>query len=416
MNRSIISALLLSLSLISCDSDTVGAPSDNPSDTTEDTTANTNNSGDVNSWDDTSASTGGVASSNYVPRSELSSNPILKRFDKDGNLNEDFLYIADPAAEVYDGYVYVYCSRDVDRATNYSTMQDYVIIRSKDLKTWENYGVVLEPRTAEGFEYASGQMNAPDAALSPVDGMYYWYFPAEKDKIGVAKSETPWGPWVSAVDGYITHLFDPTVFVDDDGQVYLFGNSGPNNGKFEGSVTMTTSRIYGVKLKDNMVELETNDKGVQDWKMVSTDGSLAEGVHIFKRKDKYYFTGRTTNWATGYWMSDSPLGPAKYMGEIISDRRRAGGSDVDKDGDAAPPHNSVIEFNNQWYIFYHRGDVNDGNGSRRSACFDELHFNDDGTIIPFNDIQYGSDGTTILSTPYTVDATAGNDWIEDYIL
>ena len=69
-----------------------------------------------------------------------SQNPILK------NTDPDFLYAADPAAEVYNDKVYVYCSHDQPDAENYSGMQDYIVLESSDLKTWINHGVVLKPR------------------------------------------------------------------------------------------------------------------------------------------------------------------------------------------------------------------------------------------------------------------------------
>lgn len=96
-------------------------------------------------------------------------NPILKKGQK------DFMYVADPAAEVYNGKVYVYCSHDQDTAVNYSTMQDYVVLESSDMKNWINHGVVLKPRE---YSWADGQMNAPDVAYK--NGWYYFYFPYNK--------------------------------------------------------------------------------------------------------------------------------------------------------------------------------------------------------------------------------------------
>ncbi|WP_372846274.1 sulfatase-like hydrolase/transferase, partial [Pontiella sp.] len=140
-------------------------------------------------------------------------NPILRDSDP------GFLYAADPAAEVFDGKVYVYCSHDQPDAKNYSSMQDYLVLESADLKTWTNHGVVLKPRE---YSWANGQMNAPDVAYK--DGWYYFYFPYDKTHIGVSRSRSPVGPWEAAVSGKITTIFDPTVIVDDDGQAYIYGN------------------------------------------------------------------------------------------------------------------------------------------------------------------------------------------------
>lgn len=306
-------------------------------------------------------------------------NPILK------DAEPGFLYAADPAAEVFDGKVYVYCSHDQPDAKGYSSMQDYMILESSDMTNWVNHGVVLKPRTDAGFEYASGQMNAPDCAYK--DGWYYWYFPYNKTYVGVAKSQSPAGPWVSAIagtleegnDAGIATIFDPTVFVDDDGQAYIYGNDLKQ--RFEKGPTY----IYGAKLKDNMVELDG------PWHRLSLE-NVAEAVTIFKRDGIYYFMARRGWDETAYWMADNPLpypespdrpskpvhtdpetGYASYKGLITGKANHAVN---------APAHMSAIEFKEQWYFFYHRGDVNSGSGNRRSACVDKMFFNEDGTIQP----------------------------------
>jgi len=278
-------------------------------------------------------------------------NPILKDTD------EGFLYAADPAAEVFDGKVYVYCSHDQADATSYRSMQDYVVLSSSDLKTWTNHGVVFKPRE---YSWAYGQMNAPDAAYK--DGWYYYYFPFYRWKIGVVRSKTPVGPWEEFHKKEITEVFDPTVFIDDDGQAYMYGNSLHNVENFA-KLGMDKRYIVGAKMKDNMVELDSS------WMRLSEE-PIDEGVHVFKRKNKYYFHARVGN-VTKYWMSDSPLPQyATYKGILAEHAPKS------------PNHTSVIKFKGQWYFFYHRGDVNNGSVCKRSACFEKMYFNEDGTIQP----------------------------------
>ncbi|VGO13170.1 Arabinoxylan arabinofuranohydrolase [Pontiella desulfatans] len=299
-----------------------------------------------------------------APHVQAQNNPILKQEDP------GFVYAADPAAEVFNGKVYVYCSRDQPDAKGYSGMQDYVVLESPDMKTWINHGVVLKPRE---YSWADGQMNAPDCAYK--DGWYYLYFPYDKTYVGVAKSRSPAGPWEEAVTDKITTIFDPTVFVDDDGQAYIYGTDSKVNVGPEGK------EIWGAKLKDNMVELDG------PWYRLSgLKDKISEGVTIFKRDGIYYFMARVGN-KTGYWMADNPLpspdnpdnpkqathntkdGYANFIGFM---------SRAQND---APCHMSAIEFNNQWYYFYHRGvSVNNGSYNKRSASFDKLEFNEDGTI------------------------------------
>ena len=279
----------------------------------------------------------------------LAQNPIFR--DTDSN----FLYVCDPAAEVFNGKVYVYCSHDQPDANNYEGMKDYVVLESSDLKTWINHGVSLDPQLDEGFEYAQSNMNAPDAAYK--DGWYYWYFPSDVTHVGVAKSRTPIGPWESAVDNEITSIFDPTVFVDDDGQAYIYGNDHWIDFGDQGS------HIMGAKLKDNMVELDG------PWIRLSEE-TVNEAVHVFKRNGIYYFSARVGR-DTPYWMADSPLPQyATYKGILAPNSPHS------------PNHTSAIEFNDEWYLFYHRGDVNGGSRCKRSVCFDKMTFREDGTIEP----------------------------------
>jgi hypothetical protein len=276
-------------------------------------------------------------------------NPIL-RYN-----NQNFQYVCDPAAEVFNGKVYLYCSHDQPDAKNYESMKDYVILESSDLKNWINHGVSLDPQLDKGFEYAQSNMNAPDAAYK--NGWYYWYFPSDITHVGVAKSKSPIGPWESSVTNEIATIFDPTVFVDTDGQAYIYGNDHWVDIGEKGS------HIMGAKLKDNMIELDG------PWVRLSEE-TVNEAVHIFKRNGKYYFSARVGP-VTKYWMADSPLPQfAKLKGELAPNSPES------------PNHTSVIEFDKQWYLFYHRGDVNNGNRYKRSVCFDKLTFRKDGTIEP----------------------------------
>jgi hypothetical protein len=72
----------------------------------------------------------------------------------------------------------------------------------------------------------------------------------------------------------------------------------------------------------------------------------------------------------GYSMSKSPMGPYKYGGVII-------------DNDHCDPgnwnnHGSLVEFKNQWYVFYHR--ATHGCNTMRKTCVEPVTFNEDGTI------------------------------------
>ena len=43
-------------------------------------------------------------------------------------------------------------------------------------------------------------------------------------------------------------------------------------------------------------------------------------------------------------------------------------------------HHSLVEYNGEWYLFYHHNDYSPNFDKNRSVCVDKVHFNDDGTI------------------------------------
>ena len=149
-------------------------------------------------------------------------------------------------------------------------------------------------------------MWAPDCAYR--NGTYYFYFPhpSETDwndswKIGVATSNKPAEGF--KVQGYIEGMdpmIDPCVFVDDDGQAYIYNGGG--------------GICKGGKLKDNMIEL--------DGTMRTMEGlvDFHEATWIHKHNGKYYLS-YSDNHDDGekhnrmcYAISDSPLGPWEYKG------------------------------------------------------------------------------------------------------
>jgi hypothetical protein len=69
-------------------------------------------------------------------------------------------------------------------------------------------------------------------------------------------------------------------------------------------------------------------------------------------------------------MADNPMGPFKVTG-VIMDESPTG---------CWTNHQSVVEFNNQWYLFYHNNDLSPKFDKNRSVRIDSLFFNPDGTI------------------------------------
>src|SRR5690606_8456984 len=100
---------------------------------------------------------------------------------------------------------------------------------------------------------------------------------------------------------------------------------------------------------------------------------LKEGPYMFERNGIYYLTYPHVENKTErleYAIGDNPLGPFKVTGVIM---------DEWPDG-CWTNHHSIIQFKNQWYLFYHHNDLSPDFDKNRSIRIDSLFFNDDGTI------------------------------------
>jgi len=267
-------------------------------------------------------------------------------------------YLADPAARVFnDGRLYIYSTKD--ESPLYMCSSGYDVISSSDLKNWTwNTNVFASTGDNDQVSYTDNNLYGPDCVRK--NGKYYLYYchqNAGKD-MGVAVGDTPVGPFKNGrlLDGVNQML--PSVFTDDDGQSYLC------YGFFS---------LHVVKLKPNMTEIqpETLNKEVLNEK----DHFFHEGGQLFKRNGLYYMvytqiSRRGMATAIGYSTSKKPMGPYKYGGVII-------------DNFGCDPHvwnniGSVAQFNNKWYVFYHRS--THGSFSMRKLCIEPIKFNKDGSI------------------------------------
>ncbi|WP_100614366.1 family 43 glycosylhydrolase [Confluentibacter citreus] len=276
-------------------------------------------------------------------------------------------FSADPSARVFGDKVYVFPSHDIlategKGRKDWFCMEDYHVFSSENLTDWTDHGTIVEQNKVAWVKPDSYSMWAPDCIEK--DGKYYFYFPSTiKDSltnvrgftIGVAIADKPEGPYVTEplpipnVRG-----IDPNVFIDKDGQAYMYWSQG---------------NIFGAKLKDNMLELDSEVKTLGD---LPTKG-LKEGPYLFERNGIYYLTYPHVEdkiERLEYAISDNPLGPFKVTG-VIMDESPTG---------CWTNHQSIIEFKNQWYLFYHHNDYSPNFDKARSIRADYLNFNADGTI------------------------------------
>ena len=275
-------------------------------------------------------------------------------------------FSADPSARVFGDRVYVFPSHDIIATpgkgrVDWFCMEDYHVFSSANLTDWTDHGMIVTQNKVPWVRPDSYSMWAPDCIER--NGKYYFYFPTSpKDTafgrgftVGVAIADKPEGPYVpqpTPIKGL--RGIDPNVLIDKDGQAYIYWSQG---------------NIYGAKLKENMVEL---DSEVFTLKELPTQG-LKEGPYVFERNGIYYLTFphvQNKIERLEYAISDNPLGPFKMTG-VIMDESPTG---------CWTNHHSIIQFKNQWYLFYHDRDYSPNFDKARSVRADSLSFNADGTI------------------------------------
>ena len=300
------------------------------------------------------------------------------------------IYTADPAPMVYDGRVYVYTTHDEDViVNNFFTMNDWRCYSSTDMVNWTDHGKVS---SYTDFSWAKGDAWAGQCIYR--NGKFYFYVPINQknggNAIGVAVSDSPTGPFRDAIGrplasgyGYI----DPTVYIDDDGQAYLYWGN-PN--------------LWYVKLNQDMISysgginqipLTTASFGARS----NTDRptSYEEGPWFYKRNNLYYmvFAGGPISEHIAYSTSTGPTGPWTYRGKIMPTQ-----------GASFTNHPGVIDYNGNSYLFYHNGALPGGGGYHRSVCVEKFTYNADGTIPTINMTTTGAPQIGTLNPYSTIQA------------
>ena len=272
------------------------------------------------------------------------------------------IYTADPAPLVHDDTLYIYTGRDEQtRSKTGFLMREWHCFSTTDMVNYTDHGAILDYRD---FRWAKGDAFA--AHVTERDGKFYWYVSVRhKDirvhegfAIGVAVSDSPTGPFHDAIGhalitdetpNSVVLNIDPAVYIDDDGQAYIFWGSW-NAGRW-------------AKLKDNMIELDGPVHTLEAH-------NFFEAPFIHKKDDTYYLTyashyPSTTEYST----SKSITGPWEYQG-VINDLLPKSETN----------HQGIAEFKGNWYFIYHNAQLKDGGVYRRSVCVDKLEYDEDGKI------------------------------------
>ena len=299
-----------------------------------------------------------VAAALLPPSRSRADNPIIQT-----------KYTADPAPLVYDDTVWLYTSHDEDNAVGF-TMYDWLLYSSKDLVNWTDHGVIAGVRDPhKTFKWADG-VNAWAPQVIYRNDKFYLYGPLPRNGhmvIGVAVADRPTGPFVDALGRPLidnpssSYDIDPSVFIDNDGQAYLYWGHQPP--------------LFYVKLNPDMISYSG---GIVQ---LTRPQTFEEGPWIYRRNNQYYlaFASTCCPEGIGYAMSGSPTGPWTYRGSIMDPNSASSGN-----------HPGIIDFRGNTYLFGFNYAIQlqrEGarRGERRSVCVDRMTYNADGTIqkLPF---------------------------------
>jgi len=304
----------------------------------------------------------GKETSTYQVEVKEAHNPVLNGFYAD----PDVLYSEKT------GKFYIYPTSD--GFTNWSGNY-FKCFSSDNLVDWTDEGIIIQ--LGKDVTWANRNAWAPCIVEKKINGQYkYFYYFTAAQKVGVAVSDNPTGPFVDLGKPLIAErpkgvngqVIDQDVFTDPvSGKSYLYWGNG---------------FMAGAELNEDMTSLKE-----ETLTMLKPDRTYREGTYVFYRKGVYYFMWseddtRSPNYRVRYATSNSPLGaftiPANNL--VITKDEKA--------GIFGTGHNSVLQIpgKDEWYIVYHRFNypkgitMGDAAGYNREVCIDKLEFNADGSI------------------------------------
>lgn len=279
----------------------------------------------------------------------MAENPLIQTY-----------YSPDPAPVVFGDTLCTYSGND--EGGSFFTMHGWRVSCTTDMVNWTDMNtLILEAGDFNGSAKKNGDWASQCIRRND---KYYYYVTVESTRggraINVGVSDKKEGPFKDALNG--KHLagpnwdyIDPTVFIDDDGQAWLYwGNP----------------KLYYCPLKENMIECASEIK-VSD--MSTFNGKYTEGPWIHKRGKKYYmiYAAGGIPESIDYSWSDSPTGPWTYKGVIMPSS---------EPGAAFTVHSGIVDFKGRSFFFYHNQKNVKGGGYSRSTAIEEFTWNADGTI------------------------------------
>lgn len=307
-------------------------------------------------------------------------------------------YVPDAEPHIVDGRVYIYGSHDLFNGLNFC-LGDYVCWSAPvdDLGNWRYEGVIFKREqdpAAPKIRLTNG-LAAPDMIQGPDGRFYLYYFMGGTKMISVAVCDKPAGKY--EFYGYVKYedgtpigkkeeplQFDPGVFMDDDGKLYLYTGFALQGNPLllDGSKPTEHGAMCFELDPADMLTVKMGPKYIGIASEKEAPGSSYEG-HPFleassmrKFNGTYYFIYSSLNsHELCYATSDNPTEGFEFGGVLVSngDIGLPGITDVKNARNCTGnTHGSLIEINGSYYVFYHRH--SNRKQSSRQACAERIRF------------------------------------------
>ncbi len=260
------------------------------------------------------------------------------------------VYTADANPYVYNGRFYIVCGQDQANSTAFN-MYAWRLMSSSDMNTWTDHGVIAKPA-----DYSWMPSNRAWASTIINRNNKFYFYIATDYAVGVLTASSITGPYTDPLGkalidkntpGHAARDIDPDVFMDDDGQAYLFWG-GDGNCRY-------------VRLNSDMISLAGSVMDVPG--LTGSGYTYLEAPFVFKTNGTYFLMYADSPWPSKihYATASSISGPWTHRGVIGS----ATGTGTN--------HEGAAYFNNQWWYTYHTEELSNGNPYSRSVCVDKMY-------------------------------------------
>lgn len=279
--------------------------------------------------------------------------------------------LCDPHLRPVGDTAYLYLTRDKSPDNTAFIMEDWWVLKSRDLTHWE-HACTIRP----GGTYLGAGYNTCWAAdVAHTETRSYFYFSDKNQATGVLVGESPVGPWTDPLGKPLitfsdlpgadaqTRPYDPGVFIEDNGTRYL---------------VVGVWEFFLVRLNADGISFDAPPRKLEILDPVGPYGlgKTDDKPFLFKRNGLYYLS-----WGAFYAISESLHGPYQSYGAFITESATDPELRYTHDPHLHDRHGSFFNWQGRWYFI-----GNDMSQTRsrkfRDCSLAPVCFRADGTLEP----------------------------------